>query len=120
MAKILIVDDSLWWRKRMSKLVESMGHEIMTLGCVENTLNALNLSLPDCIITDLIMPDGEGFQIVEAVNKKNPQIPVIVLTADFQEETIKRCKELGAFEVIQKELVKKSLADIVTRALEKS
>ena len=80
----------------------------------------LEVANPDCIITDLVMPDGDGYQILKEVKDSNRKIPVIVLTADFQEETINRCKELGAFEVIQKEFVKKRLEEVVKRALGES
>jgi len=119
MPKVLLVDDSSWWLKRMSHLITQLGHEVIARNGMVAGLEAAQKLAPDCIVSDLLMPDGDGFQILKTLREKNISTPVIVLTADFQQETIDLCKELGAFEVIQKEKVKGHLADILKLALEK-
>ena len=117
MSKILLIDDSSWWLKRMSKLIQQFGHDVITQTGMIAGLQAIDEHNPDCVVSDLLMPDGDGFQILKILREKNKQVPVVVLTADFQQETIDLCKELGAFEVIQKEKVKDSLAQILTQAV---
>jgi len=117
MAKVLLIDDSSWWLKRMSYLISQLGHEVVTQNGMVAGLQAIDEHNPDCVVSDLLMPDGDGFQILKTLRKQGKQIPVIVLTADFQQETIDLCKELGAFEVVQKERVKASLAQILNSAV---
>lgn len=118
MSTILLIDDSSWWLKRMSALITQLGHEVITRNGMVAGLEASQELTPDCIVSDLLMPDGDGFQILKSLREKKISTPVIILTADFQQETIDLCKELGAFEVIQKEKVKGNLEDILKRALE--
>ncbi|MBN1522653.1 MAG: response regulator [Candidatus Aureabacteria bacterium] len=115
--KILLIDDSSWWLKRMRNLIQQLGCEVMTQNCMKGGIRAIDERNPDCIVTDLLMPDGDGFGILKTLSEKNKKIPVIVLTADFQQETIDLCKALGAFEVIQKEYVKDHLAGILKKVL---
>jgi len=117
MAKILLIDDSSWWLKRMGKLISQLGHEVVTQNGMVAGLQAVGEHNPDCVVSDLLMPDGDGFQILKTLRQQNNNVPVIVLTADFQQETIDLCKELGAFEVVQKERVKASLAQILNNAI---
>ena len=118
MPKILIIDDSLWWRNRIKELLEKLGHETLSVGTVDNACKALSVYSPDCMIIDLIMSEGDGYQMLENLKEQENPVPVIVLTADFQEETKKRCMALGAFDVIVKEKVKNELAAAVSTALE--
>ena len=118
MSTILLIDDSSWWLKRMSALITQLEYEVITRNGMVAGLEAAQELTPDCIVSDLLMPDGDGFQILKSLREKKISTPVIILTADFQQETIDLCKELGAFEVIQKEKVKGSLEDILKRALE--
>jgi twitching motility two-component system response regulator PilH len=117
MAKVLLIDDSAWWLKRMGNLIQQFGHDVLTRNGMKDGLEAIDAQPPDCIVTDLLMPDGDGFQVLKHLNESGKKIPTVVLTADFQQETIDLCKELGAFEVIQKERVKFTLGDILARAL---
>ena len=101
----------------MAEWLEHLGYEVTTIGSIKTAIEMLAIVKPGCVITDLVMPDGNGYQILEELKEINENIPVIVLTADFQEETINRCKNLGAFEVIQKEFARDSLSEIVSKAL---
>ncbi len=117
MAKILLIDDSSWWLKRMSKMIQQMGHDVVTQNGMKAGLDAIFEEDPAAVVSDLLMPDGDGFEILKQLREKGKSVPVIVLTADFQQETIDLCKEMGAFEVLQKERVKVTLSDILAKAL---
>ena len=55
---------------------------------------------PDLIFLDLLMPELDGFEVLERLKKSDLKIPVIVLTADIQETSKKRCFDLGAKNLI--------------------
>ncbi len=115
MKKILLIDDSNWWLKRIKIMLEGFNYEVDTVSSVNEGISKAKEKRFDCIVTDLLLPDGNGFDVLKEL--KDSEIPIIVLTADFQQETIDKCKNLGAFDVIQKELVKKYLVNSVKDAV---
>lgn len=60
----------------------------------------------DCIFLDLLMPEMDGYSVLEELKKLKNKTPVIVLTSDVQETSKNRCMELGAAEYINKPLNK--------------
>lgn len=52
--------------------------------------------LPDCILTDLLMPEMDGISLLAALRDLGSKLPVIVLSADIQESKHRQCEELGA------------------------
>jgi len=113
-ARLLLIDDSKWWLKRIKTMLESYGHTVLSADLVSKGIDIAGKEKIDCIITDLLLPDGTGFDVLKALSSN---FPIIVLTADFQEETIQECRKNGAKDVIQKELVKKFLKKSIENVL---
>ncbi len=57
---------------------------------------------PDLILLDLRLPEIDGFQVLEQLQKKNGRIPVIILTSSERQSDIQRARSLGALAVISK------------------
>jgi CheY-like chemotaxis protein len=98
---ILVVDDSSFLRKRIRQVLQ----EDYTM--VEATSGLTALVEIDkrefrCILTDLVMPDMDGFGLLTELQKRGLRTPVIVLTADIQKSTRERCETLGAAAFVQK------------------
>lgn len=86
--RILLVDDDSIVREIGTKLLESEGYEVL---CAEDGfegLAALKKSLPDIIISDLRMPNMNGFEFLSVVRRRFPVIPVIVLSGEFSGLTV--------------------------------
>ena len=96
MAKILLIDDSTFQRKCMSRMLVGVGHEVSQAENGEMGLQMLDAFVPDMIITDLLMPVVDGIGVLRGLNEKNCPIPVVVVTADIQESTKRECLQLGA------------------------
>ncbi|MCK5128060.1 MAG: response regulator [candidate division Zixibacteria bacterium] len=96
MAKVLVVDDSNFQRKWLTKSIKKMGHDTVEAvdGC--DGLEKIEAEQPDCIITDLLMPNMNGIELLEQMRKNDCQIPTVVVTADIQKDTKTQCQELGA------------------------
>ena len=118
MTKLLIVDDSRLIRMKLKKMLSDQYDIIEAANGKEAILKAVS-EQPDCIITDLLMPEMNGFELLEQVQKKNLSYPVIVLTADIQSETEKRCNELGAIRVLNKPPKQEDLDQALQLAEEK-
>jgi CheY-like chemotaxis protein len=81
--RILIVDDEASLREMGKVLLEAQGYEVL---CAEDGfegLAALKQSLPDLIISDLRMPNMNGFEFLSVVRRRFPAIPVIVISGEF-------------------------------------
>ncbi|MCP3959474.1 MAG: response regulator [bacterium] len=117
MATILIVDDSAFQRSFLRKALTEAGYDVQEAGDGEQALAVKNTQRPDCILTDLIMPDMRGLALLEALRDQGSEIPTIVLTADIQEGVEKRCLELGAARVLHKPVKPGVLASAVAEVL---
>ena len=102
MKKILIIDDSQFARINLSNFLKKNDYEIFEAENGIAGLDAVKEHDPDCIISDLLMPEMDGCQFLESLNKQNIKIPVIILTADIQATTKKKLMEAGAVEIINK------------------
>jgi twitching motility two-component system response regulator PilH len=87
MAKILIVDDSQTEMKRMTRLLEKMGHTVITAENGENGVKVAQAELPDAILMDVVMPGLNGFQATRQLTKDadTGHIPIIIVTSKSQE-----------------------------------
>lgn len=96
MSRVLIVDDSLLQRKVLSGIVEDEGYEVQTASNGREGLDFIIATPPDCMILDMLMPEVDGLQVLEALHSRNITLPIVVITADLQETVKTRCLELGA------------------------
>lgn len=90
MASVLTVEDSSFQRNRIKKILAEGGYEILE---AENGLAGLEVAeseKPDCILSDLLMPELDGFGLLESLRDKGIEIPVIILTADIQDSVKKK------------------------------
>jgi predicted regulator of Ras-like GTPase activity (Roadblock/LC7/MglB family)/DNA-binding response OmpR family regulator len=115
MKNVLIVDDERYF---LLSLVEGLG----TYAADFNTLTAengkkavdiLNKTAVDLVVTDLKMPEMDGFELLAFMTKNYPAIPVIVMTAYCTPEIKTRLDLLGSFKVLEKPLDFKDLVDVI-------
>lgn len=116
MQKILIVDDSLLIRKKLTKMISGI-YEVHEANNGLNALEKLKKISPICILTDLLMPEMDGFKLLEILQRHEIDVPVIVLTADIQNETRERCLSLGAYTVLNKPPKEDELFETINKAL---
>ena len=96
MAKILLVDDSKFQRKCMSRMLCDLGHEVIQAENGEMGLQMVKSDKPEIVITDLLMPVMDGIGLLRGLKEENCTIPVVVVTADIQESSKQECLQLGA------------------------
>ena len=81
--RILVVEDNSSVRQAGKLVLESQGHEVLLAGDGFEGLIALKRALPDIIISDLAMPNMNGFEFLSVVRRRFPIIPVIVTSGQF-------------------------------------
>ncbi len=102
MAVILHTDDSSFSRLQIGKVLKKAGYELLHADSGKAALALLAEQTPDLIITDILMPEMDGIALLKALQAQGNSIPVLVVTADVQDDTRATCLELGAFELINK------------------
>ena len=113
MAKILIVDDSVFQRRALAKLLKETGYGVVEAENGRVALEKVVSERPDALILDLIMPELNGFEALETLRKDGIQVPVFIFTADIQQTTRQKCLELGATAFLNKPLNREELRGVL-------
>ena len=102
MARILIVDDSKLARTQVRRQLLSAGHETLEAENGREGLEVAKQEKPDCILLDLLMPEMDGIELLQAMQAEGIDIPRIVVTANIQPSVRSQCLNLGAADIINK------------------
>lgn len=113
---ILIVDDSAFSRKATRKIFERLGHPVAEADGVSQALSMLAEQDYQFVLTDLLMPELDGFDLLAKVDQVR-RVPVAVLTCDVQHSNVQRCMDLGAVAVIHKPVDEAKLAEVIELVL---
>jgi two-component system OmpR family response regulator len=79
--RLLVVDDEETLRELLSGSLRFAGFEVMTAASGQEALRAAAASRPDLVLLDVMMPDGDGFEVVRRMRSSGPDVPVIFLSA---------------------------------------
>jgi two-component system nitrogen regulation response regulator GlnG len=101
-SRILVVDDDAAIRTVVREALRREGHMVETAGSVAEQHHLLERFSPHVLVTDVILPDGNGLDIVPKMLADYPHMPVIVLSAQNTLATAVRATEQGAFEYLPK------------------
>ena len=116
-AKILEVDDSGLARRMIRKILEELGHEVEDASDGAQALERYVLNHHDAVVLDLLMHGMYGVEVLQKLKQLNPDLPVIVATADIQRSTREQVKEAGAVAMVNKPVTKEQLAEVLTIVL---
>ena len=94
--KILILDDEEGTRRGLSLILEDEGYITITAGCGDDALAIMEEQAFDIIITDLILPDLDGMEILRQTKEKYPNTVVIMITGYGSEEKAVEAMKSGA------------------------
>ena len=117
MAKILLIEDSLFMKELIVHTLRDEKHEIIHAKNGAEGLELIHSWHPDCIILDLVLPDIPGTDIIKTLHSQKSAIPVIVLTANIQKTAERQCKELGVEYYLQKPPDKAELSRSIRQVL---
>jgi CheY-like chemotaxis protein/anti-sigma regulatory factor (Ser/Thr protein kinase) len=118
MTKILVVDDSEVDRALVKGiLAHQPGFRIESAANGQEALTHMEHSLPDVVLSDLIMPGLDGLEVVAAVRKRYPRVPVIIMTAYGNESLAVSALEQGAASYVPKARQAELLVETVHRVI---
>ena len=102
--RILVAEDDPVTRRFVVSLLEERGYEVLVAENGEHALEAATLSRPDLIVSDLVMPYRDGYEVLRAIRNDDrvKHTPVLILSMRDHEEDIVRGFEQGADDYVVK------------------
>jgi PAS domain S-box-containing protein len=117
----LIIDDDVSIRRLFAKYLERLSYTARFANDGIEGLEMVARERPDVVITDLYMPGMDGFAVLEAMGKTDPDIPVVVLSGAGDMDAVIQALRLGAWDYLRKPLEQMAfLKNILGKALERS
>ena len=114
---ILVADDDAAIRTVLNQALSRAGYEVRSTGNAATLWRWVTQGDGDLIITDVVMPDENAFDLIPRIRKTRPDLPIIVMSAQNTFMTAIRASERGAYEYLPKPFDLKELIGIVGRAL---
>ena len=114
---ILVADDDAAIRTVLNQALSRAGYEVRSTSNAATLWRWISQGDGDLVITDVVMPDENAFDLLPRIKKLRPELPVIVMSAQNTFMTAIRASERGAYEYLPKPFDLKELTAIVGRAL---
>jgi two-component system nitrogen regulation response regulator GlnG len=114
---ILVADDDAAIRTVLNQALSRAGYEVRSTGNAATLWRWISQGDGDLVITDVVMPDENAFDLIPRIRKARPDLPIIVMSAQNTFMTAIRASERGAYEYLPKPFDLKELIGIVGRAM---
>ena len=114
---ILVADDDGAIRTVLNQALSRAGYEVRSTSNAATLWRWVSQGEGDLVITDVVMPDENAFELIPRIKKLRPDLPIIVMSAQNTFMTAIRASERGAYEYLPKPFDLKELIGIVGRAL---
>ena len=111
--KIYIVDDDESVCRALGVLLATYGFTVDTFTSAEEFFNAVPNSVSGCLILDIHMPGLDGWETLQYLIKSGSSRPVIIISADKNEELNEKALKAGAVGFLQKPFNDKALVDLI-------
>jgi CheY-like chemotaxis protein len=119
MTKVLVIDDSSLMRRILRQHLEQGGFEVedwLPLSAMEIP-ERITTSAPDLVLSDYQMPGVNGLTVAKMVQKANPNIPVMILTAVREPELNANFQKFGVKRILSKPIDAEALVKAVKEVL---
>jgi CheY-like chemotaxis protein len=123
MARVLVVDDQYLIRESMRSALEQAGHEVEEATDGEVALGVLGRTPVDLVVTDIVMPNLDGFGLIRRIRRRYPRIKLVVVSGVVrmgEVSMLDAARKLGANETVAKPFTPRDLNEAVFRCLESS
>ncbi|MGH7560304.1 MAG: response regulator [Gemmatimonadales bacterium] len=120
MTRILLVDDDDLSRGAVHKMLERAGYIVESTGAGAEALARYRTDPVELVITDLIMPDMDGLEIIQELRKVNPSVRILAISGGGRvdaNEYLSVARKFGAVEVLSKPFSNLELRQAVEAAL---
>ena len=121
MKQILIIDDEPQIRSMLKMMLEREGFHVIVASDGKEGMKIFEKEPVDLVITDLIMPEKEGIEVIQELRKNNSNLPIIAISGggkNSPDTYLNIAKLLGANAIFEKPVAKEKLIDAVNKALD--
>jgi two-component system, NtrC family, nitrogen regulation response regulator GlnG len=116
-ATILVADDDSAIRTVLHQALARAGYNVRTTGTAAGLWKMISSGEGNLAITDVVLPDESGFDLIPRIKRLRPELPILVMSAQNTLLTAITAAERGAFEYLPKPFDLKELTNVVQRAL---
>ncbi|HET7084387.1 MAG TPA: nitrogen regulation protein NR(I) [Rhizomicrobium sp.] len=116
-ATILVCDDDSAIRTVLNQALGRAGYDVRTTGTAAGLWRWISAGEGNLVITDVVLPDESGFDLIPRIKRMRPDLPILVMSAQNTLLTAITAAERGAFEYLPKPFDLKELTNVVGRAL---
>jgi CheY-like chemotaxis protein len=121
MTKVLIVDDDELFRTMLVEMVQREGYQVSTAMDGNAALAAIERSRPDLVITDILMPEKDGIELIMELAQHEARIPIIAVSGGRRsislEFNLESAKLMGVRATLPKPFTREQLREAIADAL---
>ncbi len=117
-ARILVVDDENHVRSMIGATLERQGYDVQLAAGGRDALELLEHNAYDLVLTDIVMQDGNGIVLLDRIRGRQPNLPVVMVTAIHDISVAIDSMRRGAYDYLLKPFEREHLVATVLRALE--
>ncbi len=114
--EILLLDDEAIVGNRLGPALEKVGYDVEVFEDPKKALNRIDEKEFDIVVTDIMMADVNGIQVLEEVQKKSDKTKVIIITGYATVALAREAMDKGAFDIIAKPFRPNDLRSVIAKA----
>jgi two-component system response regulator HydG len=118
-ARVLVIDDEEGLRESAAKVIARMGHHVDTAATATQGLTCLAREPYEVVLTDVRLPDLDGFEVLARAKTLRPEAEVILFTGYGSIPLAVRAVKQGAYDFVSKPVKRADLERVISRAVEK-
>jgi CheY-like chemotaxis protein len=120
MSLILVVEDADYLQSLIAEILQARDHDVVSVGSGKEALPLCHETTPfDLVITDLVMPEIDGLELIRSLQKSHPNLPILAISGAFN-GFLKVATALGAAGALEKPFTPDDLLTMVDRILGKA
>ncbi|MBM4349883.1 MAG: sigma-54-dependent Fis family transcriptional regulator [Deltaproteobacteria bacterium] len=117
--KILVIDDEPILRESLDVALKTLGYDVLVSGTGEEGLELFRKESPDLILLDHWLPGINGDEVLQKIKEQEPEIPVIIMTAQGSIELAVSSMKMGAFDFLVKPFELDQVEDLIKKGLDR-
>jgi CheY-like chemotaxis protein len=120
MASILVVDDEPALRRTLRSILEKAGHSVAEAGDGSEALVSFAADKPDLVLTDIIMPNREGVEMIGEMRRRDANLPIIAMSGGGTaggDLFLTLARHVGATRTLEKPIRQSDLLEAVDACL---
>jgi len=119
-SRVLVIDDDLIVRELISDMLEAAGYEAVTAATAREALEVFMDEQIGLVVSDIVMPDLSGLELLEEMRLHQPSLPVVLVTGANTRDNLSEALTRGADGLVVKPFTQDELREAVEKALERA